>query len=496
MLTPEEQADAQRQYALDPRIKPIARRLGRDPETIRIALNLPKRPRSASKLKPFHDLIRSLAQQDLRAPRILRELQERGYTGGKTILKDLLRTLAPPQAKPPKAFRRFETAPGVEAQSDWSPYQVLIAGLATLVHAFSLVLCHSRRLFVGFFRNERLITLMAAHQEAMAYHGGICRRVLYDNQTAITLGRVGGKPRWHPTFLDFAHSYGFEPQVGRPGHKERRGKVERPFWYLEEDFLRGRKFASWDDLNRQVRVWLDTVANVRLHGTTRRRVDEVYAEERPCLIALPTVAFPAARCETRKAQKDGYVPIDGSLFPVPAALVGQIVSVRIHPDRVEILDLAGAIAASYPVPERPMRVAAPDLALRAPAVSVSRSVLESQFLAHFPGADAFLDGLKQHMTTLTPIHLHALARCAGLYGIPATRTAIDRALAFRNFSANAVERILQEAHPTVVPEPSVDPLALHSNPLSALDDTDSGSPRDYTIDTQPPTEGEDHVEEA
>jgi len=496
MLTPEELAEARRQFALDPRIKPIARRLGRDPETIRKALGLSQRPPAAPKLTPFHDLIRLLAQQDLRAPRILREIRERGYTGGKTILKDFLQTLVPSQAKPPRAFRRFETAPGEEGQSDWSPCRVLIAGVLTLVHAFALVLCHSRRLFVSFFRNERLATLLAAHQEAFAYHRGICRRILYDNQTAITLGRVAGKPRWHPTFLDFAHAYGFEPRVGRPGHKERRGKVERPFGYLEEDFLRGRAFASWEDLNRQVRVWLDTVANVRVHGTTRRRVDEAYAEEQPCLIALPAVAFPAARCETRKVQKDGYVPIDGSLYPVPDALVGRIVRVRIHPERVEVLDFAGAVAAGYAVPERPMRVPAPDPGRRAPVESVSRSVLEAQFLARFPGLDAFLDGLKGRMTALTPIHLHALARCAGLYGELATRAAIERALAFRNFSANAVERILQEAHPTVVPEPSIDPLASHSEALSALDDTDSGSPRDYTIDTQPPTEGDDHVEEA
>jgi hypothetical protein len=96
--------------------------------------------------------------------------------------------------------------------------------------------------------------------------------------------------------------------VGRPGHKERRGKVKRPFFYLEEDFLRARTFAAWDDLRSQVRQWLDTVANVRVHGTTRRRVDEAYAEERPCLIALPPVDYPAERRETRTVQKDGRKP--------------------------------------------------------------------------------------------------------------------------------------------------------------------------------------------
>jgi hypothetical protein len=199
--------------------------------------------------------------------------------------------------------------------------------------------------------------------------------------------------------------------VGRPGHKERRGKVKRPFFYLEEDFLRARTFAAWDDLRSQVRQWLDTVANVRVHGTTRRRVDEAYAEERPCLIALPPVDYPAERRETRTVQKDGLVPIDGIYYPAP----------------------------------------------------VSRPVQEARFLARFPDAVGFLDGLKQRMTLLTPIHLRALERLATLYG-----------------------ETPQRAHPTVIPEPAVPPLDPRPEALAALDDVDPGSPRDYTLDSMAP----------
>ncbi|HVQ75074.1 MAG TPA: IS21 family transposase [Candidatus Binatia bacterium] len=283
MLTPEERHELQRLAHDHIPIRTMARRLGRDVKTIRRALGRPSPPPAPAKLAPYHALIQAQFAQGLRSPRILREIRARGYPGGATMLKAFLRTLGPPRPPTPRVFRRFETAPGEEAQSDWSPYRVLIADRLTVVHAFSLVLACSRRLFVRFFRDERLPTLLWAHQAAFEDHGGLCRRIAYDNQTAITLGRVGGRPRWHPTFLEFARHYGFEPAVGRPGHKERRGKVERPFFYLEEDFLRGRAFASWDDLHAQCRQWLNTVANVRVHGTTRRRVDEAYAEERPCL---------------------------------------------------------------------------------------------------------------------------------------------------------------------------------------------------------------------
>jgi transposase len=488
MLTPEEQTELQRLWHEHIPIRAIARRLGRDVKTIRRALGRPPQPPAPSKLAPYHPLIRAWCAQGLRSPRILRELRARGYTGGATILKDFLHTLGP--RRPPRpVVRRFETGPGLEAQSDWSPYRVTIADRETVVHAFSLILCYSRRLFVAVFRDERLATLLWAHQAAFEYHQGLCHRILYDNQTAITLGRVRGQPRWHSTFLAFAHHYGFEPVVGRPGHKERRGKVERPFAYFEEDFLRARTFPSWEDLRAQVREWLDTVANVRVHGTTRRRIDEAYAEERPCLITLPTVSYPAAREEPRVVQQDGAVPVDGSFYPAPGQRPGQVVTVRIDPARVELLGGGGAVVATYAVPDQPTRLPSPIPPPGPPAPAVARAVSETRFLARFPEAGHFLDGLRQRMTTLTPIHLRALARLATLYGDEAMHHALAIATAARNFNARAVERILQRAHPTVVPEPAVPAVTPRPEALGALDDVDSGSPEDYTLDAIPPTEG-------
>jgi len=488
MLTPEERTELDRLVRAHIPIRAIARRLGRDVKTIRRALGRPPNPPAPAKLAPYETLARERFAQGLRAPRILRELRERGYPGGLTLLKDFLQTLGP-RRPARRAFHRFETGPGEEAQADWSPYRVTIADRETSVHAFSMVLAYSRRLFVAFFRDERLPTLLWAHQEAFQYHGGVCRRIAYDNQTTITLGRVGGRPRWHPAFLAFARHYGFEPSVGRPGHKERRGKVERPFHYLEEDCLRGRTFASWDALRLEGRQWLDTVANVRVHGTTRRRIDAAYAEEQPCLIALPPVAYPAARQETRTVQKDGAVPIDGSYYPVPGQRPGQEVRVRIDPVSVQILDAAGAVVATHPVPDRPTRILPAADPPAPPGTALARPAPAARFLARFPDAAAFLDGLTQRMTTLTPIHLRALEQLTDLYGEAALRHALAVAAAYRNFNAHAIERILRRAHPTVVPEPALATLAPRPEALGALDDVDPGSPQDYTLDSMAPTGG-------
>ncbi len=489
MLTPEEHDELQRLQREHIPIRAIARRLGRDVKTIRRTLGRPPHPPPPSKLTPYQALAKERFEAGLRSPRILRELRERGYLGGLTILKAYLQTLGPPRRPPRPTVRRFETGPGVEAQSDWSPYRVTIAHRETVVHAFAMVLGYSRRNFVACFRDERLPTLLWAHREAFRDHGGVCRRIAYDNQTAITLGRVGGRPRWHPSFLAFARHYGFEPAVGRPRHKERRGKVERPFRYFEEDFLRARTFASWDDLRAQVRAWLDTVANVRVHGTTRRRVDEAYAEEQPCLIALPAVTYPAERRETRTVQKDGLVPIDGSYYPAPGQPAGQQVSVHIDPARVQIFDVAGALVATHAVPDQPTRLPSPPEPPGRHRSGLSRPAQAARFLARFPEAAAFLDGLTHRMTTLTPIHLHALTRLAELYGEAAMREALAVATAYRNFNARAIERILARAHPTVVPEPAVATGAPRLEALGALDDVDPGSPQDYTLDSMAPTGG-------
>jgi transposase len=492
-MDPKEIAESRALHRQGLPLRAIARTLGRDPKTVRHALGLSPKEKTPSKLLPFLPLLRDLAQKDLNAPRILREIRARGYTGGLSILKDHLQALRGPRAKSRKVYTRFETQPAQEGQMDWSPYRLPIGGHPTVAHCFSLVLGFSRRIWIGFFRNEKLPTLLHAHGEAFAYHGGCPHRLVYDNQTTVTLGRVNRKPLWHPAFLEFSKYYGFDPFACKVGDAPRKGKVERPFGWIFDDFLKARAFASWDDLNRQARDWLDSVANVRVHSTTKRRVDEMYAEEKPLLIALPSTPFPSERREVRKVQKDGYLPLDGSFYPVPARLVGQYVTLRVYPTCVEVLDAAGAVAATHPVPDRPCRLppgGGPPP--RGTARPLPLPALEAAFLARFPGAAAFLEGLKRRLYGLTPLHLRRIEGLVELYGGARVLRAIERATAFRNFNAFALGRILEADHPDIVPEPPAVPLTAGPEILGALDDMEPATPDSYTLDSLPPTHGGDH----
>ena len=484
-MEPDELKEMQRLLAQKTSIRAIARQLGRDPKTIRNQLDRPPQTAQPQKLEGFQTLIATLAKQGLTAPRILREIRERGYTGGLSILKQHLSESRPTKSK--KVFQRFETAPAEESQIDWSPYRVMIGGTIQIAHCFSMILCYSRRLWIGFFRNERLPTLLYAHEQALNYHHGSTRRLVYDNQTTVTLGRVAKKPLWHPSFLAFANSYGFTPYACRVRHPERKGKVERPFSYIESDFLLGTTFESWEDLNRKAVCWLETVANVRKHSTTAQHVDVLYAEERPFLIALPELRVSTAQQVTRTVQKDGYIPVDSSFYPVPGP-VGRAVTVRIDPARIEILDHAGNVELAYPVPDSPRRLPTLGQSTTAAAQPATLTTLETSFLAHFPNCAEFLDGLKRRMTTLTPIHLRRIDRLRELYGVGELRAAIERALQYRNFNSLALARILEKAQPNLVPEPSGELRTTNPHALGALDDADTGSLADYTFDSVPPTQ--------
>lgn len=477
MLSPEELQEVLRLHQEGMAIRAIARRLGLNVKTVRKALKRPRRNPTPSKLDRFRDHVREKVQKDLSVSRILREIRELGYTGSRTILSEYIRGVRGPRKVSRKVFRRFETRPAKEAQCDWSPYRIKIAGVETVIHCFSMVLAFSRRMFVAFYRDERLPTLLFAHVEAFSYFSGCTARIQYDNQTAVSLGRIGGENLWNRTFKEFADYYGFKPRTIRPKHKERQGKVERPFSYIESDLLRGNEFASWDDLAARTRHWLDTIANVRKHKTTGRLVHEAFREEQPLLIRLPETPYPTDRREMRKVQKDGYLQIDGTFYPAPAHLVGQYVTVRIYPTRVEILDAAGLAAATHKVPDRQMRLPADWGPPVESEGAVSWSAMETRFLAWFPQAADFLGGLRRRMTTLTPIHLRQIDRLTSIFGQARVALAIERAQHYRNFNAMAVARILEQAHPNVVPEPevgSVNPAAM-----GALDDVESGTLENY-----------------
>lgn len=334
-------------------ISQIAEKLGRDRKTIRKWLEqelpggYPERKPIEGKLDGYKDYIRSrMSEGCLNARVLLDELKERGYTGSITILRHFMQPLRP--AVQSKATERFETQPGQQAQVDWGHFRVEQDGGFKRLYAFVKVLGYSRAMYVEFTEDERLETLMGCHTRAFEYFGGITQTCLYDNMKTVVAGHdEKGEVIWNERFARFAAHFGFALRRCQPYRARTKGKVENGVGYVRKNFWpRVRTFTGLQDLNEQVRHWLETVANCRLHGTTFKVPQELLMEEN--LQAVPEVSFAYADRHQRKVATDCYVSYEASRYSVPFAYVGSIVEVQDEKNGTLRFFSGGQLIAEHP----------------------------------------------------------------------------------------------------------------------------------------------------
>jgi transposase len=342
-------------------VSAIARQTGHDPKTIRkyIGQGLaapaygPRAPRPTL-LQPFEAYlaVRVMTYPELRATRLLREVRERGYSGGYSAVRDFLRRVRPQQQ--PGFEVRFETPAGRQAQVDFAQFKVVFEdepSMVRIVWLFSMVLGCSRWLWARFVLHQDLQTVLRCHMAAFAAMDGVPAEILYDRmKTAVSDESEDGGIVYNRTLIDFAAHYGFHPKACRAYRPKTKGKVERPFRYIREDFFLAGRFRNLEDLNAQIEGWLVTVANSRVHATTRRVVNEAFAEEQPKLHPLPAGPFRSVLKLERRVSHEGMVSVGGNLYSVPDCTRRRVVEVHSLADEVRIFE-AGRLIAVHPVLE-------------------------------------------------------------------------------------------------------------------------------------------------
>jgi len=330
-------------------VSAIARQLGRDRKTVRRyverGLEPPAygpRPPRATVVTAFEPYLREriAAFPELTGSRLLREIKELGYVGGYTAVKDFLRTIRPPALQ--LFERRFETPPGKQGQVDFAYFRATFTdepGIERIVWLFSMVLGHSRMMWARFVARQDLQTVLRCHIAAFEALGGVPAEILYDRMKTAVLGEAEDQGIvYNRKLLDLAAHYRFLPKGCKPYRAKTKGKVERPFRYVREDFFLGRSFRNLDDLNAQFRQWLDTVANPRRHATTGRIVLEHFAEEKPRLAALPAGPFNAVLTFDRRVTREGMVSVAGNLYSVPDCTRRRVVEVHTLASEIHILE--------------------------------------------------------------------------------------------------------------------------------------------------------------
>ena len=242
---------------------------------------LPQRP---SKLDPVKgEIIRLLEQHDYSAQQIFQRVKESGYQGRYTILRAFVRLVRP---KPRPAFLTLHFEPGQCAQVDWGcAGWVPVGSIRRRLSFFLMVLAFSRKMYLEFTLAEKLEHFLSCHQHAFEYFGGVVDQVWVDNCKVAVLSRAAGSLVLNPRYLDFANHYGFQIRACGVGQPQEKGRVENGVGYVKKNFLNGLELSDFQAINPAARYWLDTVANVRVHGQTRNTPQELFRQEK--LVAEP-----------------------------------------------------------------------------------------------------------------------------------------------------------------------------------------------------------------
>jgi transposase len=427
----------------------IASELGVDRKTVDKAICEDEHPEnkrqpSGSILDPYKDYMKQrLNKYDLTGTRLLREIQERGYCGSYTIVKDFVREVK--GAKPKPAFVRYETEPGEQAQVDWSNFGWMeLHGQRKRLWCFSMVLGYSRTLYIEFTHSQNLVLLGQAHMNAFRYFSGVTDTILYDNMTTVVLSREGKIIHWNPHFMDFASYYGFVPKLCKPRRKETKGKVERPYSYIRSSFFTGTEFSDLADLNEKRWNWLDNVANVRIHGTTQAiPFDRLKSEN---LNLLRDEDYVLEHSEMRKSTKDCYLSFEGNRYSVPYQYSCRDLAVKLKGEDLQIFYGHELIATHKMSYQKGQMITDPEhfRGISRPAYPSGVRAIRELFLVQFPNANPFLDGLVKTRYGNARYHMLQVLNLLDDYPRELVESAIEKATTYGAFECGAMRNICRQ----------------------------------------------------
>jgi len=292
----------------------------------------------ASKCEPFRDQIIQALDKGLSKQRIWQDLRDdHDFDGGYDSVKRFVRRLAVNTDLP---FRRMECEPGAEAQIDFgtgAPVVIpddksLRPGFKTRrrkTHVFRIVLSHSRKAYSEVVYRQTTDAFIRCIENAFHHFGGVPQTLVIDNLKAAVTRADWFDPELNPKIQSFCRHYGTVILPTRPRMPRHKGKTERGIDYVQENALKGRRFASLADQNRHLLEWEQRVADTRIHGTTRKQVKKAFEEiEKPALLALPTDRFPCFHEAKRKVNRDGHIEVDKAYYSVPPEYLTWQVWVR------------------------------------------------------------------------------------------------------------------------------------------------------------------------
>ena len=334
--------------------------------------------------------------------------------------------------------------PGVELQHDTSPHTAVIGGQKHQVQTASAVLCYSRLLFFQIYPTFQRFDCKVFLTDALRYIGGSCERVMIDNTHVVVLRGTGREMIPVPEMEAFAERFGFRFVAHERGHADRKGRVERPFSFIENNFLAGRTFRGWDDLNQQARQWCD-----RGNGTYKKHIRavprELFAVERLHLKPLPAWIPEVYRLQQRTVDVEGYVSLHSNRYSVPVSWIGRRVEVRETKNKVEIeLDARHIVTHVRAMTTQPQRITlAEHKPPRGEGVKRGDPHPEEQaILTAVPELAPYVTALKQKGRKVVALALRQLLRLVREYPRQPLLAAVDEAARYGLYDLDRLERMI------------------------------------------------------
>ena len=312
------------------------------------------------------------------------------------------------------------------------------------VQCFSYILGFSRRHFIDFTPRRDFFTLIRRHQDAFSHFTGTPAQFLYDSEKTVVLRWEAGRPVINPAFSYFTTHYRIRPIICRRGRSETKGKVERPFQYVEGNLLCGREFQDLDDLRAFARWWMREKSDIHLHDTTGRPPLELFFEqELSALTPLPLHCYDCAEVALRVCDLEGYIEFETNRYPVPYEHVADILTMKATEHEILIYSPELDLVVRHERGPAGARLSLDGAAVHGmKAIRYGLEPVREQFIELGEDAGEFLRGLQLSHSKNPGFHARYILHLKERYHADDINRALGHACRYHAYDCKAIERIL------------------------------------------------------
>jgi transposase len=380
---------------------------------------------------------------------------DHGFSGAYNTVKRFVRKLR--GTNQPEAVGIILTGPGEEAQVDYGTGPMVRdpqTGRYRRTRLFVMTLGYSRKAVRLLVFRSSTRTWAELHETAFRRLGGSCRILVLDNLKEGVLTPDIYDPALNPLFKDVLAHYGVVAMPCRVRDPDRKGKVERGVAHAQQTPLKGKRFESLEEAQVYLDQWEVRWADTRIHGTTKRQVTAMFAEEKPFLLPLPLEPFRYYQYGERTVHLDGCVEVDAAYYSVPPGWIGKLVNVQWDSLHVRVLDPRSQLLREHVRQERGRhRIRPEDNPKKTPFTT-------AQLLARAgragPHIGAFCDAIHHHQGEAGIRRILGVLSLAKKFGVPAVEDACAAALELRIYEYRFIRRYLERRPPLTLRQ--VDPL--------------------------------------